>query len=821
MSPQTLRNKKKSAEVVNVSEAFYGTGASWAVLVGVNEYEDAIHYGKLQVCEQDVAVVRERLITGGFDSRRVHLLTDHTDRAPTRANILESFQSVANATETNDLLLFYYSGHGDEEAGESYLIARDGRRLILRDTAVSLSRIKEIMEKAPAKGKIIVLDACHSGADIKGKGPEPMSATFIQRVFAEARGMAILASCTQGEFSYEWRDNKRSVFTHYFLEALEGRSDRDNKGFVTVQDTSRYVTNGVKLWATQHNVNQTPTFQYSATGDIILVHYGHSRPRHNFLSTQSPNLLHNSRLLTISNREEQLRVAAVEKVKECVRSSRYSEAVRYADEEWTRVTAYPGLPSPQLQAPLAELGVWQAHALIYTGDTDRAIELLHEVIKNSESDDKRKVRELSPQRWHLVLGRAYNHLGYTHWMVLGHYELALQEFRKAIKHFVNGGDELKEELATTFDNMGRVYAQLGYQMRSELLIEHGLRIRQEIANQESKDFYRYALSLNSSAIGCVASGETYRALALSEEALKHFQSCEPQHGKRGEGLALITKGSAERFISTFINNRDQAKEFLNCAETDLKAALDVFRQERDEDNNVKEPIRLVQALNELGCVYREFLTLQVYDRDHLLRNEVPLAINCFQEGLAIAEQHEYWLQYVDTCEDLAQTYYLSGNPSRAKEQIELADNVIPSSYRFQQKDNNQKILPEHYTEEYWQLLGKLYIMRGQMRGRGWHEIQKAVEDYTLAVSYFGKFLSRPLNRENISLYPSVQPQLANHRLFVQRLYDSFRSLTEFQLNSARSIANQLVGKYNIDPTWIETFYEDTLDFLLDMQGADG
>ena len=255
------------------SEHVYGTGDSWAVLVGVNDYEDSANYGELEVCVKDVEAVHKQLVTGGFDPARIRLLTDHMDEPPTRANILTALKAVADATETDDLLLFYYSGHGEEDGGESYLIARDGRRLVLNDTAVPLSRVKEIMEEAPARAKVIVLDACHSGADIGGKSPKPMSEAFIRRVFEQAEGMVILASCKQGQLSYEWRENKRSVFTHFLLEALGGAADRDEKGFVTVQDANRHVVNGVKLWASQHNTSQTPTLQYTVAGDIVLIHY--------------------------------------------------------------------------------------------------------------------------------------------------------------------------------------------------------------------------------------------------------------------------------------------------------------------------------------------------------------------------------------------------------------------------------------------------------------------------------------------------------------------------------------------------------------------
>ncbi len=275
VSPPKQRGEAKGDYAPGGSEPLYGTGRRWAVLVGANEYDDKANYGQLHVCVKDADSIREQLLVGGFDCDHIRLLTDHADELPTRDRIVVTLRAVANATEPDDLLLFYYSGHGDEESGESYLVARSGHRLALYDTAVHVSRIKEIMEHAPARAKVIVLDACHSGADTGGKGPWPMSAEFIQRVFEQAEGLAILASCKQGQVSYEWQAQERSVFTHFLLEALQGQADRDAKGFVTVQDVNRHVVDGVKLWASQRNLSQTPTLEYRVAGDIVLAHYNH------------------------------------------------------------------------------------------------------------------------------------------------------------------------------------------------------------------------------------------------------------------------------------------------------------------------------------------------------------------------------------------------------------------------------------------------------------------------------------------------------------------------------------------------------------------
>ncbi|MCK4450934.1 MAG: caspase family protein, partial [Anaerolineae bacterium] len=140
-------------------KTYHGTGIPWAVLVGVNEYEDSANYGQLQVCVKDVEAIHKQLVAGGFDPARIRLLTDQTGELPTKANILVALKAVADATDPDDLLLFYYSGHGYQDGGESYLVARNGRRLVLSDTAVRVSRVKEIIEQAPACAKVIVLDA--------------------------------------------------------------------------------------------------------------------------------------------------------------------------------------------------------------------------------------------------------------------------------------------------------------------------------------------------------------------------------------------------------------------------------------------------------------------------------------------------------------------------------------------------------------------------------------------------------------------------------------------------------------------------------------
>jgi hypothetical protein len=254
-----------------------GTGKRRAVLVGVNAYD---YYGDLSVCVNDVVAISQQLFAGGFNSEHLRVLADGARECPpTCENILTALKAAAKASKPDDLLLFYYSGHGDEEAGESYLIGQNGRPGRLKETAVSITAVKEIMRQASARAKVIMLDACYIGAAIGRKGPSRMAPAFIRRVFEQAEGLAILSSCKQDEKSYVWEKQKRSIFTYYLLEALQGQADNDDKGFVTVADVHRYVTNGVKAWVARHpdEPPQTPTLQAEMVGEIIVCRYTRER----------------------------------------------------------------------------------------------------------------------------------------------------------------------------------------------------------------------------------------------------------------------------------------------------------------------------------------------------------------------------------------------------------------------------------------------------------------------------------------------------------------------------------------------------------------
>lgn len=519
------------------------------------------------------------------------------------------------------------------------------------------------------------------------------------------------------------------------------------------------------------------------------------------------------------NREDLVR--AVDRIIDLVSSSQYTSAVSEGAkirEALARITDQNNLDSVLLRGGFE---VWYAHALMYTGNTENATQLLNGLVENLEKWFSSNTTIESNPRFLGILGRAHNHLGYINWMNLGHYEMALSEFRKAARILLMGGKSLKRELATAYDNMGRVYAQLGFRSRALLLIEHGKQLR-----EQSNDLDRLGLSLTSNAIANLEFGQPYRALQSSEKAYLSFIQKSSEIGQRGIGLALLTKAQSLRNISL------QAFEFhqIALAMNQIEMALKILKRAEKAFLRVGEEVRLFQVYNELGCAHRErALLLKQTGATDKAFGAIDLAIQFLEESINIAkgnhQGYKYPAYYVDACEDIAQVYFINGNTKKTSEWLERGESSIPHNYKFSNSTPPANITAQECYEEFWQQLGKIYLLRGQMVSDTLSSmkskkknlsltLQKSIQDFIIATAYFGRFSERPLNINNASLYPHYKPELRQQMKLAYSIYRILAALEADEIQKLKQhIYPRLCKSYHFKPVWLELF-DDGLDSLL-------
>jgi hypothetical protein len=144
-----------------------------ALLVGIDDYPIEAH--RLFGCHNDVQAAKEFLENRTNRNQYELKLKTLLSREATRTNIVRAFEEHLGQAESDDLVFFYYSGHGSQEKAGSFFshLEPDG----MNETLVCWdSRIEDGMDLADKELAtliqlvskknphiVVLLDCCHSG----------------------------------------------------------------------------------------------------------------------------------------------------------------------------------------------------------------------------------------------------------------------------------------------------------------------------------------------------------------------------------------------------------------------------------------------------------------------------------------------------------------------------------------------------------------------------------------------------------------------------------------------------------------------------------
>lgn len=205
---------------------------SYALLVGSNR--PGRGQQALNFAGEDATRMREVLTEiGGFAPGHVQTLYD-----PKEGELKEALAHFTNRIDRQresgeqTVFLFYYSGHARATAFN------------LGDDEIPLGEMRRLLELVPATLKLVVLDACQTGAisNVKGAIPaEEFSRNSAERL--NTVGTVIMASSSGRELSQESSSLRGSFFTHHLIVGLRGAADSDRDGQVTLSEAYHYTYN--------------------------------------------------------------------------------------------------------------------------------------------------------------------------------------------------------------------------------------------------------------------------------------------------------------------------------------------------------------------------------------------------------------------------------------------------------------------------------------------------------------------------------------------------------------------------------------------------
>jgi formylglycine-generating enzyme required for sulfatase activity len=189
-----------------------------------------------------------------------------------RQAIEEAIHHLFNASDRkkDDLVLFYFSGHGVvNEANKLFLgtpsTRKEGNRIVPY-TTVAASYLHDAMNDSKSQHQVLIFNCCFSGAFAQGMTVMDDGSVNLKEHLG-GKGRAILTSSSSTQFSFQ-PDGEMSIYTRYLVEGIEtGAADRDGDRKISIDELHEYAA----LKVSQESPNMTPAFYPVEQGGKIYI----------------------------------------------------------------------------------------------------------------------------------------------------------------------------------------------------------------------------------------------------------------------------------------------------------------------------------------------------------------------------------------------------------------------------------------------------------------------------------------------------------------------------------------------------------------------
>jgi hypothetical protein len=241
-----------------------GYGKSWAVVIGINNYQQ---WPKLEYSVNDAQAVERLLKRLGFDE-----IITLLDAEATQQRILRVLgDELYSKTEADDRVFIFYAGHGQTQdlpngSKVGYMIPVDGDLKNYYSTAISMHQLQDLSDRLRAKHIFYAMDSCFSGLLLRLRGGPKDGASALAQTTVEAR--QVLTAGGEGEQVFEVGGH--GLFTQILLAGLEGSADLDHDGRITASELYQFIA--PRLLEASRN-SQNPIFGRlgRGQGEFIFV----------------------------------------------------------------------------------------------------------------------------------------------------------------------------------------------------------------------------------------------------------------------------------------------------------------------------------------------------------------------------------------------------------------------------------------------------------------------------------------------------------------------------------------------------------------------
>ena len=236
----------------------------WAVVIGISSYN---HMPALRYTDDDAYRIYAFLKSpegGALADEQIRILIDED---ATAEKIRSAMREIFSKAGKNDLVMLYFSGHGLR--GSFLPIDYNGY-----NNKLEHEELKQILDSSPAKYKLCIADACHSGSLLtmaeKTGTVRNVLEDYYKSLAESEGGSALIMSSKSEETSLESSGLRQGVFTHFLIRGMKGEADKDANKIVTIEELFNFVDENVRAY-TQNRQSPLIKGQYDQNMTISVV----------------------------------------------------------------------------------------------------------------------------------------------------------------------------------------------------------------------------------------------------------------------------------------------------------------------------------------------------------------------------------------------------------------------------------------------------------------------------------------------------------------------------------------------------------------------
>jgi uncharacterized caspase-like protein len=331
---------------------------TWAVVIGIDRYPNLGRRGQLDYAVSDARAV-EKLLREELNFSQIKPLYNQD---ATKEDILKALNLYLADTGREDAVLVFFAGHGHTEqtpyGDVGYIVPHDGSfesREMYRN--ISMTELSEISKRIRAKHVFFVMDSCYSGQLLnryRAGAMKPEKKIDYARLtsLTSQRVRQVLTAGGKGETVLDGGPFGHSVFTGRLIEAIQGKADTNEDGFITATELELYVGEKVFHDARIRGKQQNPQLGKLFAGEGKFV-FRTKRANHKFALNQEEDIK------VVNRARTRAEVPGVEKQQEP--SQQRKEETRSSDNK-KRKFETAKLPTEYKISEIAREGTFIAYA---------------------------------------------------------------------------------------------------------------------------------------------------------------------------------------------------------------------------------------------------------------------------------------------------------------------------------------------------------------------------------------------------------------------------------------------------------------------------